>query len=226
MPSFSHIPTSFAPLPPQSPLKRHKHLDFVGAFSFVIFGIFVLVSLMTLGVFLYQMYLQHDLVRLQQNTQVTQRSFNTTSIQKMTTLNKRIIITQNLLDTHTTPSSFLDELSADTPKNVRFTSLKATINQSNDTALIKADGRARDFNALVVESRTLEGNKNFSDVIFSNISVDKQTGYINFVVSATASKDLIGNFSSMVSGSETATTSKAVASTTPISSSHATTTTP
>lgn len=226
MPSFSHTPTSFVPLPPKSALKRHWHLDFAGAFSFVAFGIFILVSFLALGVFLYQIYLQNDLTRLQQNARVTQQSFNATSIQKITTLNKRIITAQNLLDTHTTPSSFLDELSADTPQNVRFVSLGVIINPKDDTALIKANGVARDFNTLVVESRVLEENKDLSNVVFSGISVNEQTGDINFTVSATVSKKLIGNFSAMVNGNGTATTSSAVASTTPVIPNNTATTTP
>ncbi len=226
MPSFSHTPTSFVPLPPKSALKRHWHLDFAGAFSFVAFGIFILASLSALGIFLFQMYLQHNLVRLQHNTLVTQQSFNTSSIQKITTLNKRIIIAKNLLDTHTTPSSFLDELSTDTPKNVRFISLAVTINPKDDTALIKANGVARDFNVLVVESHTLVGDTNLSNVVFSNISVNERTGDIDFTVSATVSKKLIGNFSTMVKGNGIATSSSAVASTTSVIPNNTATTTP
>ncbi len=228
MPAFSHIPTSFVPLPPQSAPKRRWRLDFAGALSFVAFGIFILSSLAALSVFLFQMYLQHNLARVQQNIQTAQQSFNVTPIQKMTNLNDRIIASQKLLNTHITLSRFLDSLSTNTPKNVRFTFLGITVNPKKETAFVKASGVARDFNALVVESQTFEKDKNLSNVVFSNISVNGRTGSINFVVSAIASKNLIGNFSAMVNGTGigTTTTSESIVSTTTAQLQHTATTTP
>ena len=227
---FSHIPTSFVPLPPQSAPKRRWHSDFAGAFSFAAFGIFVLVSLMALSIFLYQMYLQYNLALVQKDVQTTQQSFNATPIQKITTLNNQLIAAQGLLNSHITNSRFLDMFSSDTPKNVRFTSLGIIINPKNGSATMSASGIARDFNTLVVESRTLEENKNLSRVVFSGISVDNKTGNISFSVSGIVSKKLVGNFSAVVNGMGTATTTVvtttvATSSTTPISS-HTITKTP
>ncbi len=224
MQSFSHIPTSFVPLPPQSAPKRRWRLDFEGAFGFIAFGVFVLASLMALSVFLYQMYLQHNLALVHKDVQTTQQSFNATPIQKITTLNNQLIVAQGLLNTHVTISRFLDMFSADTPRNVRFTSLGIAINPKDGSASMKADGIARDFNTLVVESRTLEGNKNLSNVTFSDISVDNETGNIRFTVSGVISKSLVGNFSAVVSGMGTATTTAIMASSTISAQSHATTT--
>ncbi|HEC94190.1 MAG TPA: hypothetical protein ENI56_02340 [Candidatus Kaiserbacteria bacterium] len=223
---FSHIPTSFVPLPPQSAPKRKWRLDFAGAFGFVAFGIFVLVSFVALSIFLYQMYLQHTLALVHKDVQTTQQSFNATPIQKITTLNNQLIVAQRLLNTHITLSRFLDTLSADTPKNVHFTSLSVVVNSKDGTAAMKANGIARNFNTLVVESRTLEGNKDLSQVVFSDISVVNTTGNINFTVSGVISKKLVGNFSAVVNGMGTASTTTTVASSTASTQQHTTTTTP
>lgn len=205
----SHIPTSFVPLPPRSSQKRQRRLDFSGAFGFVAFGIFALVSFVALSVFLYQMYLQHNLALVKKDTQTTQQSFNTAPIQKIAILNNQLLAAQGLLDNHVTLSRFLDALSVNTPKNVRFTSLKIIVNKKTKATSMQADGVARDFTTLVVESRTLKSNKDLSNISFSNITIDNKTGDIKFTVSGTISKKLSGNFSALVSNLVTTATTTA-----------------
>ncbi len=202
----SNVPTSFVPLPPRSAPKRQRRMNFSGAFGFVAFGIFALVSLVALSVFLYQIYLQHNLVSVQRDVQTAQQAFNTAPIQKITILNNQLITAEELLNNHVTLSRFLDVLSANTPKNVRFTSLAIIVSQKDKVASLKADGIARDFNTLVIESRTLEANKNLSNIVFSNIAIDNKTGNIRFIVSGTISNKLVENFSAMVSNVGTAIT--------------------
>lgn len=206
MPSSSHIPTSFVPLPPQSTItKRHWRLDLEGALGFISFIVFALVSLTAVGMFLYKMYLQHNLLIVQKKMYIAEQSFNSTPIQNIVTLNNKIIVARELLGTHITMSRLLDMLSSDTPKNVRLSSLKVAMDPKGETASMKIAGEARDFNALVVDSRIFNQNKNLSNVIFSNIAIDEKTNGIKFSVSATVNKNLIRNFSSVVGGVGTTT---------------------
>lgn len=214
MSTSSHIPTSFVPLPPQPAYKRHWRLDFSGALGFVAFGIFVLVSIVAVGMFLYQMYLQRNLGLVEKKVQTAEHYLNATTIQKMTNLNNRFIAAQELFGTHVTMSRFLDVLSMDTPKDVRLASLGIAMDPKGGTASIKTTGEARDFNALVIESRLLEENKDLSNIVFSNIAIDSKTNGVKFSFSATASKNLIENFSAVVSGVSTATSAQANATST------------
>ncbi len=223
MSDSSKIPTSFVPLPTQNHFKKRSRLLFISAIDITIFGIFVLSVFVALGMYIYQIYLYNQLANVRKAVQTAQQS-TPISVQKIITLNNRIITAQGLLNTHTTMSRFFDVLSFGTPKNISFSSLNIILNPKDSTANMKAFGIATNFSALVAESRSIKQNPDIFDITFSDISVNSNNGSIKFSISATLSKNLIENFSALIGSIATSTISQVISSSTPKSSS--TTTTP
>ncbi len=221
MSDSSQIPTSFVPLPTQSHFKKSRQPFFVSIVDITILGVFILSIFMALGMYVYQIYLYNQLESAQKAVQIIQHS--TTPVQKLITLNNRIITAQKLLDTHTTMSRFFDVLSFGTPKNISFSSLNIILNPKDSIANMKAFGTATDFSTLVTESRSMKQNPDIFNINFSDISVNNNNGNIKFAVSATLSKNLIENFSALVGSIATSTTSQMISSSTPKDSSATTT---
>lgn len=224
MSDFSKIPTSFVPLPTRNHFKKSKQPIFVNVVDITIFSIFILSVFVALGMYVYQIYLYNQLANEQKIVQTSQQS-TSIPVQKLITLNNRIITAQDLLNTHTTMSRFFDILSSGTPKNISLSSLNIILNQKDSTANIKAFGIATNFSALVAESRSIRQNPNISSINFSDISVNNSNdGDIKFSVSATLNKNIVENFSALIGSIATSTISQVISSSTPKSLS--TTTTP
>lgn len=219
----SNVPTSFVPhisAPP--PPKRAMHFDLTGALAFVAILFFIVALVTTGGLLVYEHYLKGQLAHKQSELKVIRQSMSQTTVTQLFHASTQLSTVKTLLNHHTTPSRLFNLLEAKTVKNVQLTSLALTA-EKNNTAKISIKGIARDFSALIVESRTLTQDSNLSDVTFSNIAPDnKQKADIDFKVSAIVDGAIVENFSAVVaSGAAAATTTSsqtsysATSSTTP-----------
>jgi len=216
----SEVPTSFVPHPPQahSP-KRPGRFDFSGALSFAAIIFFAVAVLVAGGLFIYGQYLNNKLSQQEKALGAAQKSLSQGDIARFVFLNTRISQAKSLLQSHRTPSRLFDLLEAKTVKNIQITSLNLTADNKSGGAKLKMTGVARDFSALVTESRALTQDSALSSVTFSNIGPDTHVpNAISFSVSALVPSSLVQNFSAIVapevssSPSSTATSSAAVSS--------------
>ncbi len=218
MPIPSEVPTSFVPRAPMRQLKQSMHFDLSGAIAFVATIAFALAALAALGMFLYGYYLERQLTSRQAELHTIQQSLDQATVATYSHTSQQITAATTLLNQHTTPSRLFDLLEAKTVQNIRFTSLSLLM-QKDHTDQLKANGVARNFDALVAESRVFLDDNNLSSVVFSNIEPGrgKTSNTVDFSVAAIVNKSIAANFTALVKPS--------VASSTQASSSAAPSTT-
>lgn len=200
MPIPPKVPTSFVPHPQSHVQKRFTQFNFTNVFAFASMIVFIVALLVSGGVFLYGQYLSSQLTHQQSVLSSIQKKLGQTTISEFLRTSAQLSAASTLLNQHVTTSRLFDFLEAKTVKDVQLISLEVG-KQKNKTTL-KITGVARDFNALVAESRIFLQSTDLSGVAFSNISPDAEQGRgIDFSVTAIINPTIISNFTAIVNAS-------------------------
>lgn len=201
------MPTSFVPRP--SAVRRRA--DFTGAFGFLMYGIFLIVFLLAVGVFFYGQLLASE--KKSKDDKLAQESagIDDATVKDFVQLDGRLKQGGTLLAKHVALSNFFDALQSVIPTNVRFSSLHLSFD-SNGTPLVDGAGVAKNFNALAAASAAFSADGRIKEAIFSKISVNKDAS-VSFNFSAALSQELV-TFAPKTSA-QTAPTSGSATTTTP-----------
>ncbi|HFC11148.1 MAG TPA: hypothetical protein ENJ75_03130 [Candidatus Kaiserbacteria bacterium] len=203
----SQIPTSFVPHEtlPTSSVPKHARADLHGAFAFLVYGALALVVFASIGMFVYERVLSGQVVAQQAKIVAAEKTINAGTIKQFIHLRDQLSSVHTLLDNHITLSRFFNVLESTTVHDVSFSSLKIGLKDGvdgNKSIVLTGNGRARDFNALSAEAKSLNGSGSFSGVQFSGISVNKDNS-VNFTVNAVVLPSVAKNFSAVVASSGT-----------------------
>jgi len=183
------IPTSFAPHPTMSAPSRRPGTDFSSTFGFIGYFILGFVFLLALGVFFYGRILAATQVSRDAALLKAEKAIDPAAIEGFVQLRNRLNASQTLLANHTAFSGFLSSLGKLLPSGVRFISLHISIDSAG-VARVEGTGTARSFNALAAASTAFATDGRIRDVIFSNISVNKDSS-VSFGLSATLDPKII-----------------------------------
>jgi len=164
------IPTSFVPKTPQAPKRGLAS----GHNLFLVVALFLggLAVIASVGTYLYDQYLTHELERKAEALAVAQREVNEEQVEDFVRLRDRLTSGRELLQSHIALSQVFDVLEAETLTTVRFSSLKLTV-ADDHTAQLDIEGTARNFNALAAQSNAFAGEKGIRRAIFSGIVVNR-----------------------------------------------------
>lgn len=178
VPRTSFIPKQTLGAVPRR-VPRQKHFN---AFGFIGMVVFLCGMILAVGVFLYKDMSEKALVGRKQELQEIKSSFSQSDIEALRELDRRINVSQALLDAHFSPSVVFDALELRTQKDVSFTGFSYERRESGSVELV-LEGVALRFNTAALQSRQLATAHELARTIFSDISVDED-GRVHFTATS------------------------------------------
>ncbi|MFA6408073.1 MAG: hypothetical protein WCW36_01175 [Candidatus Paceibacterota bacterium] len=182
------IPTSFVPHATLSD-NRHVRTDFGNAFGFSAYIILGISFVLALGVFFYGRILAVDLAAKDAALVKAEAAIDQDTVKGFVQLRDRLNASQALLESHIALSGFFSVLETTLPATVRFSTLHISIDDAG-TATVEGAGVSKSFNALSVASAAFAADGRIKDVIFSNMSINKNSS-VSFDFSATLDPKLL-----------------------------------
>lgn len=167
IPKKSVLPTTGSALAPSS----------ISIFLLVAIIIFIVTIALSLGVFFYQRYLVSEVVKKNASLVKSKNAFDTSSIEEIIKLSKRIEASKDILGKHTLLSPIFKALEEKTLANVRFSSFSYESKKGSDIFL-SLKGEAKGFNAVALQSDVFGEDPLFKNPIFSDLSLDESGNVI------------------------------------------------
>ncbi len=187
----SNFQTSFIPKKPiVEPVVTEK--VGLGIFGFIGVLIFVISSALAGGVYFYEGNLNQQLTDKQTQLSNARNSLEPSLMASAKTLGRRITDANEILSNHIIVSPIFQALQLNTLKSIQFTNFSyKTPSGPKDKVSIQLSGIARDYTSIALESDQLAKNKDIQNPLFSGLSLDSQTGKVNFSLDFTVSQDLV-----------------------------------
>lgn len=182
------IPTSFVPHT-ASVERRSVRTDLGSAFGYLAYGVLGIVFLIAIGVFFYGRILDANKATKDAALAKAEAAIDPATIGSFVQLRDRLNSGQTLLNNHVAASGFFSVLQSILPATVRFTSLHIAIDTGGATK-VEGSGVSKSFNALSVASGKFASDGRIKDVIFSKMSINKDSS-VSFGFSATLDPKLI-----------------------------------
>ena len=178
--------TSFIPKKSEIPdVNKKESLDLLLLIAMVVF----LVSLFSaVGVFLYKNFLTNTIEQNSINLEREKGNFDIASIEEFVRLDRRLNLSEDLLNNHVDLTSLFKLLEVNTLKNVQFQDFDFDSNE--DSLDIAAKGIAKDYSTVALQSDIFGENQYIHNPIFSDLNVNED-GNIVFKLTASIDKDLI-----------------------------------
>jgi hypothetical protein len=150
--------------------------------------IFTLAILASLGVFGYEWYLKADIRKMGDSLVGARTSLEPEVIEKISSLDERIVSTKRLLNSHIVLSPLFEFLENSTVRAVRFTSFD--YNSIDGRLSLSIKGEARGYSALALQSEILNASPYLKDIVFADLSLNNQ-GMVNFAFKASVDPSII-----------------------------------
>lgn len=150
--------------------------------------IFTLVVLASLGVFGYEWYLKSSIKKMGEDLVGARTSLEPEVIEKISSLDERIVSTKRLLDSHIILTPLFEFLENSTVRTVRFTNFD--YNSVDGVLSLSMSGEARGYSALALQSEILNASPYLKDVVFADLSLNSQ-GMVNFSFKAKLDPSII-----------------------------------
>ncbi|TSC69158.1 MAG: hypothetical protein G01um101456_302 [Parcubacteria group bacterium Gr01-1014_56] len=183
------VSTSFIPKKPLADTRSAGG----GAYGliFLIAILFFITSLLAAGgAFLYVRYLSVSLDAKKVSLQKYQEAYDLPTIQTLVRFDSRINESQKILQKHLSPSAIFFFLSDQTLEKVRFKDFSYSLSSTEHSVNISMTGITDSFATVALQSDKLGSSKSLRDIIFSDISIEKD-GKVGFSVSAKVDPALI-----------------------------------
>jgi hypothetical protein len=187
--------TSFIPKKPVgTPPTLGKPARTTNLFTIIVFIVFATVVLLTVAVYVYQMYLKksNEAVQTELQTELSKLSTQSPDIDNMARLDSRIEGAKSLLAQHVALTEYFEFLSDKTLANVRFTGFKYSMGEHNMT--VTMSGMARSFASLALQSDEFnkpENGKYIKGYSFTSYNLDKNGDVIFNLTSTVDQKALL-----------------------------------
>lgn len=177
-----NIPTSFVPRT-ATVERRRVSTDLGGVFAIIAYAVLGIVFILAAGVFLYGRYLEGNKLAKDAALDKASSSIDQGTIKGFVQLRDRLNTSKTLLANHVALSGFFTALETILPATVRFTSLHIAVD-AGGTTKVEGTGVSKSFNALSVASGAFAADGRIKDVIFSKMSINKDST-VSFGFSAT-----------------------------------------
>jgi len=166
-----------------SPSKKTGLLGVVAA------SLFVLVIVLTAGLYAYKWITKNSIVSLQKELAAAEAGLDTETIQKMSAFSRKLASGKKLIIQHKAISNFLTFLSANTVKNIEFTDFNYTTTQDSGI-LVSLSGESLDYASLALEQNILEKESSIKQMSFGNLSL-VEGGRVSFDLSVTLDPKMV-----------------------------------
>jgi hypothetical protein len=187
----ANFQTSFIPKKPlaEERVAAPRHTSI---FSFIATLIFFGSLASAAGIYFYSANLNKTNAEKSAQITAAKKSFEETLIKTLKRLDRRIANAKTLLDTHIAVTPIFEALEVNTLKTVQFTKFSYTTPVDPSAPVtVRMSGRARDYASIALQSDQLAKNVNIHNSIFSNLSLDAQTGNVTFDLVFTVDADLV-----------------------------------
>ena len=155
-------------------------------------GIFVIVLLLALGIFLYNQYIENSIKTLTEEISITAENINEVELEEMAAFQARLETVNSLLNGHIASSRLLDLVGETTLTNVQFDSfIFESRNGSN--ALVTIKGTAPDFRSVAAQVGVLRANNKFTEALVTELNVvqTEVSDVIDFGIEAEVERSVI-----------------------------------
>lgn len=176
--------TSFIPktsIVPNTEFHPRKQTSLFLVISFFLFLISVLLGGLAFG---YHRYLDGQKTQITNDLQKNVQYFEEDTIRRYARLDQKIDSAKLLFEKHIALSYFLDFLSKETLKSVRFLDFSYMLDENGQSADIVLNAQASGYNAVAYQSQLLGEQSSLKKIIFSNLDLDK-TGNVIFKLALT-----------------------------------------
>ncbi|HUD04155.1 MAG TPA: hypothetical protein VMR73_01545 [Candidatus Paceibacterota bacterium] len=182
------LQSSFIPKKPIMNAPRTYHAP-LSIFSIVSVSLFILTILGSVGVFLYQNYLNNEIAAASSSLHTEQDEFDQSTIEQLARLDSRLTVAQGLLQKHVAVSNFFSALEDVTLPTARFSNFAFSVGAQN-ALTISMNGEAESFTSVALQSDALISDTYFKNVMVSDFSVE-QSGAVSFTVTMTLDPSLV-----------------------------------
>ena len=188
----TNFQTSFIPKKPLAEERAPASSGHTSLFTFIATIVFVASLAGGAAAYFYKASLRQTIVKQQSDLDLARNAFEPSLITQLKQLDRRITDANTILSTHIVVSPIFDALAANTLKSIQFTKFTYTTpTDSKSPIAVQMTGKAHDYSSIALESDQLATNKNIHNSIFSNLSLDDQTGNVTFDLSFTVDADLV-----------------------------------
>lgn len=205
-----------------------KSKNTTNIFMVVAVVIFVIVVVSFGGLYLYKSYLTQNKETLSASLLKMKGSFDKDTIAELELYDKRSGAAKEVLEKHTVMSPLFEAINELTLSSIQYTRFDHTT--VNNVFSIKISGIARDYKSIALQADIFNKNKAkmFKDVIFSNLTKDKNN-YVTFDLEFSVDPSIL-SYTSNISNTtkptlDTTTTASAIPTTTTETTVNPTTTT-
>jgi hypothetical protein len=189
--------TSFIPKKPVTEARAPVSRSSVSFFSVVSTVIFVVAGVMLGGSYFYKVSLEKKRDLLATSIADNTKKFDMDFLREVTTLDKRIKASNEVLAKHTLVSPIFTRLEQLSLKTVQFSKFELAPSVANNAGpvSVKMSGRAVNYAAIASQSDVLAGvgsskNTYFLNPIFSNLNLDDRAR-VSFDLTFSVDSDLI-----------------------------------
>ncbi len=147
-------------------------------------ALLVIAILAAAAIYLFQGYTLSQIQAKQDSLNRDRAAFQPSTIQELARLDTRINAAEALLKQHVALSKLFGELETDTLSSVAFSDFTYAATDATHVS-IAANGQAKSFNAVALQSDAFSSSTIITEPVFTNVNIDK-TGIIGFQFTATA----------------------------------------
>lgn len=154
-------------------------------------GVFVIVLLIALGVFLYGQYLENANAEIERQISEEADQIDEEVLAELKAFDARLNSVEDLMDNHIASSHLLNLIGETTVTSIRFDSLEFNTGGSYPTVSIS--GVSPDFRSVAAQVGILRANEEFIKTLISELSIeeDEQGGDVLFTIDAQIRPDVI-----------------------------------
>lgn len=180
--------TSFIPKKDISLGNKNKIGRTIDIYLLISFIIFLVALISSLGVFLYKGYLNSQIEDSIIILERERRSLDIDSIKVLSKLDKRLKVSEKLLDDHVDLVGFFEILENSTLESIQFKSLDLSL--EDDMLDVIMSGVADSYSSIVLQSDAFNETPNFHNPMFFDLII-MRTGDIQFSFSAQLDKSSV-----------------------------------
>lgn len=167
--------SSFIPKDTGRKPAKKKNVKGGNIITAIVYLVFVLAVVASIGVFAYKTILTRSLESKQNRLAEVEEAFDRDLIDSLVRLDQRLSAAEFLLNRHTALTPLFSQIEDDTTHAVRFSSFSfnSLLGQTESPG-ISLTGEARDFGAVAYQSQVFGQDRDFRDVIFSDLAVTER----------------------------------------------------
>ena len=188
----TNFQTSFIPKKPLAEERVAVTATHSSIFGFLATLLFISAIAASAGLYFYRANIQKTIVSQQVQLNAARNAFEPSLITELKRLDRRITSANTILNSHIAVSPIFEVLELNTLKSIQFTKF-TYVTPTNPKLPIKVElsGRARDYASIALESDQLAKNKYIRNSLFSDLTLNEQTGMVLFQLTFDVDPDLV-----------------------------------